>query len=240
MHPSPQNAESIYQVETSKQRRDDLIVEHLGFVRTVLGRTVFDLPSNLDYENLEAAGVLGLVEAAQQFDPTRKVLFRTFAYQRIRGAILDELRRNCPLPQRMLKIVTQIRSACDELESPVTPEQISAHTGLSSEEVESGLAAMRLRKIELWDNSENWTSDFCDLKMAPPEQQVEQKDTIAAITKALTQLPEKERLVVTLYYMEGLRLREIGEVLELSESRISRLLSKAEFRLGQLVNREAH
>jgi RNA polymerase sigma factor for flagellar operon FliA len=76
--------------------------------------------------------------------------------------------------------------------------------------------------------------------MAPPEQQVEQKDTIAAITKALTQLPEKERLVVTLYYMEGLRLREIGEVLELSESRISRLLSKAEFRLGQLVTREAH
>src|SRR5690606_6309749 len=96
---------------------------------------VADLPDGIDLENLEAAGILGLVEAAAQFDPSREVAFTTFAYQRIRGAILDELRRNCPLSRKMLKRWEVIREAYARLEAPVSPEQLAEATGLSVEDV---------------------------------------------------------------------------------------------------------
>src|SRR5262245_65056886 len=92
-----------YQDVAVRDRRDALILEHLSVVRHVVGRLLTELPPGLDSENLEAAGMLGLVEAARHFDPNRGVDFRTYAQSRIRGAVLDELRRNCPLPQRVLE-----------------------------------------------------------------------------------------------------------------------------------------
>ena len=97
--------------------RDQLVVDNLPFVRHILSKLLNQLPRGVDAENLESAGVLGLIEAASQFDASRKVEFRTFAYQRIRGAILDELRRNCPLSQQMLQRLStlrQIRSTLGE------------------------------------------------------------------------------------------------------------------------------
>jgi RNA polymerase sigma factor FliA len=92
-----------YRQVADRNSRDQLIVDHLDFVRHVLGRIVAGLPKGIDFENLEAAGVLGLVEAAGQYDPAREVPFKTYAFPRVRGAIFDELRRNCPLPQQMLQ-----------------------------------------------------------------------------------------------------------------------------------------
>ncbi len=110
------------------------------------------MPAAVDQENLEGAGLLGLVEAAQHFDPTRGVSFKTFAYRRIRGAILDELRRNTPLPQKILRQISQVRRICETLRSPVTPEMIQELTGMSEAEVERTLEAMRLGFINLDDS----------------------------------------------------------------------------------------
>ena len=90
-------------------RRDELIVSHLPLVKHVIGRMIGELPPGIDVDNLESAGVLGLVESAGKYDPNRNTQFKTYAYMRIRGSILDELRRNSPLPQHMLERIAAIR-----------------------------------------------------------------------------------------------------------------------------------
>lgn len=237
MQTETHSKEDIYRAAQAKETRDSLILDNLGVVRSILGRTVADLPDYADAENLEAAGVLGLVEAALQFDESRGVPFLSFAYPRIKGAIVDELRRNSPLPQRMLKMVSLVRHACEKLPAPATPEAIAAHTGLSMDEVEATLDAMRLRHMFTWDEQQGWLTRLHDMRAEEPDAEAERKEVMQLLADAIAQLPENERLVITLYYLEELLLKEIGEVLSLSESRVSRLRSKAEFRLAQIIRR---
>ena len=218
--------------------RDSLILEHLYFVRHILGRMLGGLPDFVDNDNLESAGILGLVEAAGQFDPTRGTAFTTFAYQRIRGAILDELRRNCPVPQTVLQNWTLIREASVHMAPPLTSEKLSAQTGLTVEEVDDCIAAMRLTRPE------SWAEELCELPV--PGNRVEEIDADSRrveekhlLADAIEDLPEKMRLVVTMYYFENMRMKEIGEVLNLSESRVSRLIAAAELQLKSIVKRRS-
>src|SRR5580765_119884 len=134
----------LYQQEAVKTRRDQLILAHLPLVKHAIGRLVGRLPSGVDVENLESAGILGLVEAANRFDPERGVKFETFAYPRIRGAVVDEMRRNSCLSQQVLEQVASVRRAYQRLPVPVTMEALVNATGLSEEQIAGCLAAMRL------------------------------------------------------------------------------------------------
>jgi RNA polymerase sigma factor for flagellar operon FliA len=221
-----------YQRSADQQRRDDLILGHLPLVKHVIGRLLGELPPGVDAENLEAAGVLGLVEAASKFDPTRNAQFKTFAYLRIRGAIVDELRRNSPLPQHVLGRVAQIRKAYRELPQPVTVEALAAATGLTVDEVADTLAAERFARPVPWGQAEPNGPEPA-VASAEPGAEAERWEAVEQLTEAIEALPEKERLAVTLYYREDLRLKEIAAVLNLSVSRVSRLLSKATFELGE-------
>ena len=229
-----QTAKRAYESQVHRDRREQLIVDHLSLVRHIAGRLAAELPPGIDLENLEAAGVLGLVEAANHFDPGRGAQFKTFAYTRIRGAILDELRRNCPLPQQMLHLVARVRRAYDELPPPVTVEALSAATGLSAEEVADCLAAIRLTRMVSWGGAETVGTRLDDPRQRP-DVAAEHEEQKRLVTEALAALAPREQLVVTLYYLEDLRLKEIGEVLKLSESRVSRLLSAALFHLGEIL-----
>lgn len=211
---------------TSDRSVDPLVVENMDFVRHILGRLLVELPTGVDEENLLSAGTLGLIEAARGFDPERGVAFRTFAYRRIRGAIIDELRRNCPLPQRVLENLSLVRAARMQLMPPASSEDIADHTGLSVAEVEECIEAARLTAPHAWGPEED--TSYNRRKSARPELSLELTEAREQLAKALERLPERERMTLTLYYLEGLRLKEIGEVLELSESRVSRILSKAE------------
>lgn len=222
-----------YRSMLQSQQRDEMIVEHLPFVRHVLGRMVGSLPTGVDVENLEAAGVLGLVEASQQFDASRGVPFKSFAYRRIHGAIIDELRRNCPLPQHVLQGVAKVRRACELLEPPVTPEIIAQETGLSPDEVAVCLEAIRLTRPSHWEEASSSRALRPEEADGDPRVEVEQRECRQVLAECITRLPDQERLVLTLYYLEDLRLKEIGRVLRLSESRVSRILSKAEHRLRE-------
>jgi RNA polymerase sigma factor for flagellar operon FliA len=215
-------------------RRNELIESHLNLVRHILGKLVAQLPPGVDVENLESAGTLGLVEAANKFDPQRGIKFETYAYTRIRGAILDELRRNCPLPQHMLERVARVRKAFETLSPGATSAELAAAAGLSDDELADCLAAVRLTRMASWAAGGALDSRLADRAEAPDAlaERVEQKELLA---DALESLPERERLVVTLYYMEDLRLKEIGTVLNLSESRVSRLLNAALFQMGEYM-----
>ncbi|WP_437227782.1 sigma-70 family RNA polymerase sigma factor [Planctomicrobium sp. SH661] len=227
-----------YQNVTQKEFRDQLVVEHLDSVRHVLGRVVGGLPGFVDVENLESAGILGLVEAAAQFDPSRGVEFITFAYHRIRGAMLDELRRNCPLPQSILQQWSLIRSAWNSLGEHAPVATVAELTGLTEEEVESCITAVRVAQPESWhEEMADWKSSRS--RQLDPTQSLDAEDEQRLLANAIEQLPERLRVVLSLYYTEELRLAEIGEVLSLSESRVSRLLTKAQLQLKSILERTA-
>lgn len=224
-----------YQRVMEQQVRDELIVSHLPLVKHVLGRLIGDLPPGVDVENLEQAGVLGLVEAAGRFDPTRDAQFKTFAFLRIRGAILDALRSASPLPQHMLERVSRVRKAYRTLPAPVTLDALAEATGMTPDEVSDTLAADRFAKMLSWEQTAQ-PGGLTPMEMvAPPHAEVERWETIQQLTEAVEALPERERLAVTLYYREDLRLREMSKIMKLSESRISRLLSRALFALGEAL-----
>lgn len=223
-----------YTQVAARSRRDELILEHLPLVRHILGKLAAQLPPGVDLENLESAGVLGLVEAATSFDPDRGNQFNTFAYLRIRGAILDELRRNCPLPQQMLERAALVRRAHKELPPPVTIEALAAATGLSDDEVADCLAALRMTRMASLGTVDTVGTRLDD-RQARPDVQAERAELGRLLAEAIEALPERARLVVTLYYREDLRLKEIGQVLRLSESRVSRLLNAALFDIGEYI-----
>jgi RNA polymerase sigma factor for flagellar operon FliA len=230
-----QTAMSAYSARAERDRRDRLILDHLPLVRHVAGKLAAELPPGVDLENLESAGVLGLVEAANAFDPERGAQFKTFAYARVRGAILDELRRNCPLPQHVLQLVARVRRAHEELPPPVTVEALASATGLSADEVADALAAIRLTRMVSGGGAGELIGTRLDDPAPRPDAVAEREELKGLLVEALAALQERERLIVTLYYLEDLRLKEIGEVLKLSESRCSRLLSTALFHLGELL-----
>jgi RNA polymerase sigma factor for flagellar operon FliA len=208
---------------------------HLPLVRHTLSRLVAHLPPGIDLENLEAAGTLGLVEAAGKFDGERGVKFETFATWRIRGAVFDELRRNCPLPRHLLERVGRVRQAYKQLPPPVSMEALASATGLMVEEVSDCLAALRMTRRVSWDNFNDPRQDQHPIWEDPAEAGAEWEDQKTLLAQGIAQLPERERLVVTLYYLEELRLKEIGQSLSLSESRVCRLLNAALFTLGEFL-----
>lgn len=216
-------------------RRDDLILEHLWLVRHITGKITAQLPPETDIANLESAGVLGLVEAATKFNPERGVKFVSYAYPRVRGAILDELRRNCPLPQQMMERVSKVRKAYEEIEGKATVDRLAASSGLTQDEVSDCLSAMRLTRMISWEGEAEALEAQLTDRESRPDVQAERAEQKQLLAQGIASLSERERLVVTLYYLEDLRLKEIGQVLQLSESRVSRLLSSALFHLGEYV-----
>ncbi|MBN9118994.1 MAG: sigma-70 family RNA polymerase sigma factor [Planctomycetes bacterium] len=231
----PSGTLRAYQRTVEQQRRDDLILGHLPLVKHVIGRLLGDLPASADAENLESAGVLGLVEAASKYDPTRNAQFKTFAYLRIRGAIVDELRRNSPLPQHVLGRVALVRKAYRTLPHPITVEALVVATGLTEDEVADTLAAERFAKTTSWEQTAEPNALEPAAAAEPPEEEVERAEQAQQLAAAIEQLPQKERVAVTMYYQQDMRLKEIAAVMNLSVSRVSRLLSKALFELGELL-----
>jgi RNA polymerase sigma factor FliA len=229
----PSGVARAYQRTADQQRRDELIIGHLPLVKHVIGRLLGDLPSSADAENLESAGVLGLVEAAVKFDATRNAQFKTFAYLRIRGAIVDELRRNSPLPQHVLARVALIRKAYRTLPHPITVEALVAATGLTEDEVADALAAERFAKTTSWEQSAEPGGLEPAAPETAPDEDAERVERAAKLAAAIEKLPEKERRAVTMYYQQDMRLKEIAAVMGLSVSRVSRVLSKALFELGE-------
>ena len=216
--------------------KEQLILDHLGFVENLVSRFTSELPTGVDYDNLLSAGVLGLVEAVRNFDPTRGVTLTTFAYPRIRGAIFDELRRNCPIPQRILKNISHIRASVDQFDARANAAYIVEKTDLDSEMVSECLRALRLTRQESWE-AQGYSSIVCGQPDDSPEARFEEAELHRILNDAINELPERERRVVQMYYLENLLLREIGDAICVSESRASRILSRAESRLREMMDR---
>lgn len=224
--------------------RDEIILKHAPMVKYIASRIASKLPQSVELDDLMQVGILGLIDAVSKFDPQRGIKFQTYADFRVRGAILDELRSTDWVPRAVRHAATQIQEIYLQLERelghPAKDEEVASRMGISLDEFYQHLDAARGVSILSFEdlrpallNDEEW--DVLDV-MADPNI-VDPVDTIGlrelrrAIGQAIDSLPDKERLVITLYYFEELTMSEIGEVLGLTESRISQLHSKAALRM---------
>jgi RNA polymerase sigma factor for flagellar operon FliA len=214
------------------ERRARLIVDHLSLVDRVVHRTA----GSCDAEKREeyvAAGRLGLVEAAHRFDPDRGVKFTTFAYRRIRGAILDERRRDCFLPyavrSQLRRYHAQRESLASELGHLPSDEQVAERMDRSCRKLRGFLNAYSGRTVHSSDVSED-DSDFVDSHKSPDEI-AEHHDAVEQVFDRIRHFPRRLRLIIRLYFGRGLHMRRIGRYLGISESRVCQLCAQATKRL---------
>ena len=224
--------------------RDRLILTYAPLVKFVAGRLGATLPAHVDEQDLVSYGLLGLIGAIERFDPDREIKFETYAISRIRGAIIDELRSLDWVPRSVRTRAREIERAIAELERRLhrapTDEEIAEKVGITTDELENSLSEISRSSMaaldELWSPSGGGDQialiDTIEDEDAPdPEFSLEQSEMKEALGDSIARLPEREKLVVTLYYYEELTLREIGEVLGVTESRVSQLHTKAVLRL---------
>ncbi|CAG0930520.1 FliA/WhiG family RNA polymerase sigma factor [Geobacter sp.] len=228
---------------SSAQSRDELIVTHLPLVKFLVGRIASQLPPHLDQEDLMSAAVIGLITAAERFDPSRGVQFKTFAEQRIRGTIIDELRSQDWLTRSLRDKFKKLEREFVKLEHRFgrnpTSEEVAKSLEISVDEYHQMLEEIHLLSFvsldESWEDEDGSPFGLLDILedkgIENPQSQLMARQMLDSLTEAIEGLPEKERLVITFYYYEELNLKEIGAVLDLSESRISQLHSQAIVRL---------
>ena len=228
-----------------KRTRDRLILTYAPLVKYVAGRLGSGLPAHVDEGDLVSYGLLGLIGAIERFDPSRDIKFETYAISRIKGAIIDELRSLDWVPRSVRSRAREIERAVAELEKKLmrapTDEEISAKIGISVDELDTSLTEISRSSIaaldELWTVNSSGGDQVAlidtieDTEGPEPQSALAQTEQKEALADAISRLPEREKLVVTLYYYEELTLREIGEVLGVTESRVSQLHTKAILRL---------
>ncbi|MEP9412100.1 MAG: FliA/WhiG family RNA polymerase sigma factor [Candidatus Brocadia sp.] len=238
------NKNKLSYVKENMARRDKLIIDNLSLVKYVVGKIMIYLPSFVDKEDLIEYGILGLIEAAEKYDSKNNTKFGTYALSRIRGAILDYLRSQDWLPRSMRDKATQVRDTYilleQKLNRPPRPEEIAAVLKMNPAEWDKLLADISLGTFfsleEYYQKSEDAAEgarrqEISDPKLHDPLSDLETKEERALLAKAIAELPKKEKLVITLYYYEDLMLREISELMGISESRISQLHHRALFLL---------
>lgn len=225
--------------------RDALVLEHVPLLRHIVGRMAFDLPGGLDRDDLFGFGMLGLLAAADSWDKSRGFAFSTYAYPRIRGAILDELRRMDFLPRGRRERVRELERVVAEGRqldgTPPSPEEIAAALGIGLDEVDEILLAARSSGETSLDGDGDGDggelgSLLDDPKALDPVGSAEWTEMRELLAEAIAELPEQDRTVITLYYAEELLLREISGVLGVTESRVSQIHTRALYRLNRALS----
>ncbi len=230
--------------------RDKIIRKYMPLVKYVAGKVSIGLPSSMEFDDLVGFGQFGLLDAINKYDLDKKVKFKTYAVTRIRGAIIDEMRQLDWVPRSVRQKSREIEDVISSLESrlsrPATDEEIAREMNISVEDYQhtvmkiSGTSVLSLNDV--WYSGDD--SDHLSIgdsiespQSLNPDVQVEREEIRKVIIQAINELPEKEKMVIVLYYHEDLTFKEIGQVLEVSESRISQLHANANLHLrAKLTN----
>jgi RNA polymerase sigma factor for flagellar operon FliA len=240
-------ASAAYAQQSRQAREEQWILQYLPLVRHVVSKVTAKLACKRDMEDLISAGTLGLVKAAKAFDPSQEAAFKTYAYIRIRGAVLDELRGRTFAPSGMHARVRAAREAYEqctaELGRPPADEELAARLGASLDELYRLFQDMRRQHFlsihGLSDEEPALMGPFVPADEDPsPDAQAEKKETLERLVRAIRELPERDRIVILLYYERDLTMKEAAEVLEVTESRVSQLHASALFKLAMKL-REA-
>jgi RNA polymerase sigma factor FliA len=241
-----------YKASGDERARERLVVAYAPLVKYVAGRMGSGLPAHVEEADLISYGLGGLISAIERFDLEREIKFETYAITRIRGAIIDELRALDWVPRSVRARARQFERVNMKLEAKLqrapTDEEMAQELEISVDEFQDALLQISTSTIvaldELWNVSDSSGDSVSLLDTLPdraapdPQALVDQSELRDRIADAIAALPEREKLVVALYYYENLTLREIGEVLGVTESRVSQLHTKAVLRLRSKLQGE--
>lgn len=229
-----------YKERGDKNARDRLVLSHARLVKYCAGRIAMGLPPNVEADDLISYGIFGLLDAVEKYDPARGVKFETYAIARIRGAILDGLRAADWVPRSVRQVAREIERAISRVEGrtgrPATDAEVATELGVDLDRYYQML--QETQGAALLSLEESWSDEdghqvysiqqlVQDASTRDPSEIVELTEIRERLAEAIDRLPERERLVIALYYYEGLTLKEIGKVLDVSESRASQLHTKA-------------
>ncbi|MEA2509602.1 MAG: polymerase sigma factor FliA [Actinomycetota bacterium] len=239
-----------YKSDASPDARDRLILHYSPLVKYVAGRVAVGLPANIEQADLISYGIFGLIDAIKKYDIERNIKFETYAISRIRGAIIDELRAIDWVPRSVRFKAREVEKAYTNLENklkrPPSDQEIAGELGVSDAElghIYSQLSTISLVALDQLLSVDGEKGDRLslvetleDTKATSPMDAFESEEMKGILTTAINKLPEREKIVVTLYYYEGLTLAQIGKVLHVTESRISQMHTKAVLALrGKIV-----
>ena len=234
---------SDYKTTGSREARDKLIVHYSPLVKYVAGRVSVGLPQNIEQSDLVSYGVFGLIDAIDKFDTDRQIKFETYAIARVKGAIIDELRSIDWVPRSVRAKARSVEKAYAKLEAQLlrspTDIEVAAELGISERELHNmfnqisfvGLVALD-EMLSSGDRGESTTlGDTIPDKREGPVAAFEVEEMKQILANAINRLGDREKIVLTLYYYEGLTLAEIGEVLGVTESRVCQIHTKAVLQL---------
>lgn len=239
-----------YKLTGSEQARDGLTLHYSPLVKYVAGRVGVGLPANVEQADLISYGIFGLIDAIEKYELTRGIKFETYAISRIRGAIIDELRAMDWVPRSVRFKKREVEKAYNALENklkrPPSDEEIAKEMGISVTDLNNiytQLSAVSLVALDEMMAVEGGSGDKIslvdtleDTKTVSPADAFEVDEMKEILAGAISRLPEREKIVVTLYYYEGLTLAQIGEVLGVTESRICQMHTKAVLALKGKMN----
>jgi RNA polymerase sigma factor for flagellar operon FliA len=235
-------------VKNDAAYRDQLITEYLPYVKRIVHRIAVHLPSTIDIDDLMNVGVIGLIQAVDRYDPSRDNKFMTYAVFRIKGAVLSELRSRDFLSRSNRRKIRDLENACSKLEQKLGREvddvEVAQELGIEVDQVYrtkqmSSISFISFEELGFSSRDEkekllNYLIDNDDNALTLTRL----KELKEAVAKAIEQLPEKEKLVISLYYLEELTMKETGKVLNITESRVSQIHSQAILRLRAKLKKE--
>ncbi|WP_253862890.1 FliA/WhiG family RNA polymerase sigma factor [Prauserella halophila] len=231
-----------FATEPSQRVRDRLVLHYAPLVKYVAGRVGTGLPTHVDVADLIQSGIFGLVDAIEKFDPDRGLRFETYAMQRIRGAILDDLRSQDWVPRVVRSRAREVERTLERLGARLgrtpTDAEVATELGISLNELHDLYGQLRLTSVVALEtlvaagrDSESVVESLPDDDAVDPAAVLVDRDNRKQLADAIAQLNERDRIVVSLYYFESLTLAEIGKVLGVTESRVSQLHTRAVLRL---------
>ena len=235
-------------VKDDASYRDQLITEYLPYVKRIVHRIAVHLPSTIDIDDLMNVGVIGLIQAVDRYDPSRDNKFMTYAVFRIKGAVLSELRSRDFLSRSNRRKIRDLENACLKLEQKlgrdVDDEEVAQELGIAVEQVYrtkqmSSISFISFEELGFSSRDEkekllSYLIDNDDNALTLTRL----KEIKEAVARSIEQLPEKEKLVISLYYLEELTMKETGKVLNITESRVSQIHSQAILRLRAKLKKE--
>lgn len=246
---SEEELEGLWEVylndKTNKEARDTLIVQYIYLIRYVVGRVKVTLPSTISIEDIAGYGVEGLINAIERYSPQKNTRFETYALIRIRGAILDKIRAQDFLPRSLRKKIKDIKTAQETLKQELgrmpTTQEVAQYLDMDPEKViqllsEDTTITSIYDKKGITEDSVEIIDTIEDTNKLNPQENAEENNVKHQLEKALLRLPERERIIMVLYYQENMTLKEIGETINMSESRICQLHAQGIMKLKNILS----